>query len=267
VAFLFTYKVYTLFCADYPDWVTHKISEAPGIVGKLKVVYFNTLTNFKRYFAFSSTPAQITLRYVYGFTILLFLIKSLFRIKEKKLEFKFDGKAFSIFVMLGGLFAIMVSLYDIKDYRDFRTFGIVLFFALMYLFMQRKEDYLYKYIGVFFVLILFFASFNEGLTKDRMVVRNAITYDAFEKNLSKEDVEGKAIGATWDINWGDVGLLKSIPPELGYKVFIEGEEEEHLDSVDYVLSTYKYIGKHPELAQKLEFMFDVNRKYLVYKVK
>ncbi len=267
VAFLLAYKVYNLFCADYPDWVTHRISAAPGIVGKLKVVYSNIIINLKRYFGFSTTPAQIALRYVYGFTILLFLIKSLFRVNNKKLEFKFEGKAFSMFVMLGGLFAIMVSLYDIKDYRDFRTFGIVLFFALIYLFTERKGDLLYKYIGVFFVLILFFTSFYDGLTRDRVIVRKAITYEAFKEEFSDVSIEGKAIGATWDINWGDAGLLKSIPGKLGYKVFIEGEEIENLDSVDFVLSSYKYMGKHPELGEKLEFMFDVDRKYLVYKVK
>ena len=131
VVFLVAYKVYNLFCADYPDWVTHKIGEASGIVGKLKVIYHNALTNTKRYFSFNTTPAQVALRYVYGFTILLFLIKSLFRVNNKKLEFRFEGKAFSIFVMMGGLFAIMIALYDIKDYRDYRTFSIVLFFALM----------------------------------------------------------------------------------------------------------------------------------------
>lgn len=267
IAFLLAYKIYNLFCADYPDWVTHRISEAPGVIGKIKVVYSNSLTNIKRYFSFSSTPAQVTLRYVYGFTILLFLIKSLFRVNNKKLEFKFEGRAFSMFVMLGGLFAIMVSLYDIKDYRDYRTFGIVLFFSLFYLFTEKKGDMVYKYIGVFFVLVLFLTSFSDGLTKDRVIVRKAITYDAFEKNFSDEDLKGKAIGATWDINWGDAGLLKSIPAELGYKVFIEGEEIPYLDSVDYVLSTYKYMGNHTELSEKLEFMFDVDRKYLVYKVK
>ncbi|MBR6004484.1 MAG: hypothetical protein IK068_07180, partial [Lachnospiraceae bacterium] len=141
--------------------------------------------------------------------------------------------------------------------------SIVLFFALMILFMEKNGERLYKFAGIFFILVLLFTSFNDGLTSDRVVVRHVQTFNLFPE----DDYSGKSVGTTWDINWGDAGLLKSIPAELGFKVFIDGEESEHLDSVDYVLTTYRYIEKHPELLEDLEYVSEAEKRYLVYKVK
>ena len=75
----------------------------------------------------------------------------------------FKRDYFALFVMTGGLWAIMVALYDIKDYRDFRTFSIVLFFVYLYIFTGRDtETKLIQYISVALMVFVCAFSFKEG---------------------------------------------------------------------------------------------------------
>ena len=179
----------------------------------------------------------------------------------------FKRDYFALFIMTGGLWAIMVALYDIKDYRDFRTFSIVLFFVYLYVFIgsNQKEAGPLQYIFVALMLFICAFSFREGLIQSRNIVTVAETDDSFAV-LNTPDAGSKSIGATFDINWGDVGLLKSIPGGLGYKVILEAEIES-FTGVDYVLTTDEYLSEHPELKERLEFMFETEASYLVFKVK
>ncbi len=265
--FLVVYKVYNMFCADYPDWVTSRLAARPGLWSKFKFIINNVFTNLRLYFTFSATPVQWALRYAYGITIVLLLAASFVEKGKEHITKCFKRDYFALFIMTGGLWAIMVALYDIKDYRDFRTFSIVLFFVYLYVFIgsNQKEAGPLQYIFVALMLFICAFSFKEGLIQSRNTVTVAETDDSFAV-LNTPDAGSKSIGATFDINWGGVGLLKSIPGGLGYKVILEAEIES-FTGVDYVLTTDEYLSGHPELKERLEFMFETEASYLVFKVK
>ena len=265
--FLVVYKVYNVFCADYPDWVTSRLSARAGLWSKFKFICSNILTNLRLYFTFSATPVQWALRYAYGITIVLLLAASFVEKGKEHITKCFKRDYFAFFVMVGGLWAIMVALYDIKDYRDFRTFSIVLFFVYLFVFTgkDKEEAGLLQYAFVALRRFVCAFSFKEGLIQSRNTVAVVDTDASFDA-LNTIDANSKSVGATYDINWGDVRLLKSVPNGLGYKVIREADIE-NFTGVDYVLTTDEYLSGHPGMKERLEFMFETDSSYLVFKVK
>ena len=249
VSFLTVYKFYNLFCANYPDWVTAKITAADGIAGKLKVIYSNTKENIYRFFSFSiESPMQIVLRYVYGILVAITGVLSFVKQENKRLKLCFNGFWFSLFVMAGGLLCIMVCLYDIKDYRDYRTFAPIAFVLMLTVVLFTKKPLVRAVPVVTFLLLIIFSDVNVLLADREIgVVSERIT--GFEE---LENDSGLKLGATMDVNWGDVSLLKSIPSKIGYQVFYNGINEDNIDMVDYILTGGKLSDTSVVLLSEIE---------------
>lgn len=262
VAFLACYKVYNLFCAGYPGWVTAKISEAVSIKDKLAVIFYNTRDNLVRFFSFKGFEPETMLRYAYAFTLLVLLQASFFERKDNKIKLKFDRFWFSLFFMSAGLWALMIVLYDIKDYRDFRTFAPILFFVFMFVFVtdkQGKYDKKQKWTGLIFILFIMFM--QNPLLADREVGDvKEVTLPVFDENNG-----ALSIGATMDINWGDASLMEALPPNLGFKVFYNNDIEYGIDYVDYVLTTKEFVSEHEALFEKLIYEADVEGYGVLYR--
>ena len=268
ILFLVVYKIYNLFCADYPYWVTSIVHEAAGISLKLQVLFHNALSNLKQYFTFSASPVQVILRYTYGLTILFLLIVSFFEIKDGKLARRFKRDYFSFFVMSGGFWAIMIILYDIHDSRDFRTFSVVLFFIYLYVILSNTGDRmgeLIKIAGIVMVGLMFAFSFNEGMTSDREIAAQVEIDKNFEDFPEAEAGIIRTVGSTIDVCWGNIKIQKSIPSDCGFKVYLWNEENDFV-AVDYLLTTESYMSSHPQSASKLEYLFTTEDSSLVYRV-
>jgi len=271
--FLGGYKVYNLFCANYPDWVTASISNADGIVAKLKVIASNTKGNLIFYFSIHGERSQVALRYTFGMMILLLLFMSFFSLSSKwQVKRKFNAEAFSFFVMSGGLWAIMIVLYDIKDWRDFRTFAPILFLDFLFVFTKsslgdtRRAECV---IACSLLILLFVVSNKTLLTKDRAiasVVERVYDFDA----LDTEDENGNpmVLATTFDVNWGDQALMESIPSELGFQVFYKSIiNDSNINCADYILTTEEYAMGHEEVIGKMVYITDVDGYGILYKVK
>lgn len=262
VAFLVCYKIYNLFCAGYPDWVTARISAAEGIREKLAVVIYNTKDNFVRFFSFKGFEPESLLRYAYALMMLVLLQASFFTRNENKMKLKFDRFWFSLAFMSGGLWVLMVVLYDIKDYRDFRTFAPILFFVLLFIFVTDREgkfDKKQRWAGLIFIIFIMFM--KNPLLADRAVGDvKEVALPAFDEKDAT-----LSIGATMDINWGDASLMQSLPPNLGFKVFYNSDVEYGIDYVDYVLTTKEYVAGHEDIFEKLSFVADVDGYGVLYR--
>ena len=138
-------------------------------------------------------------------------------------------------------------------------------FVILYVFTVPEGRNL-KVACVIFIILVGAFSFNENLTEGRNIVKTVEIDDSFAALATDAGEDVRAIGATWDINWGDIALIKSVPDRLGYKVFLEGETSD-LSPVDYVLTTRKYLDEHADLESRLEYMFTTKDSYLVYRVK
>ncbi len=249
VSFVLVYKFYNLFLANYPDWVTAKISAADGILGKLKVIYSNTKENIYRFFSFSiESPMQIVLRYAYGGLVLLTGVLSFVGKEGKRFKLCFDGFWCSLFVMSGGLLSIMICLYDIKDYRDYRTFAPIALFLMLSVVAFARNVLVRAFSVVTLLLIIIFTDTNVLLEDREIGTVN-------EKVSGLEELENDAdykLGATMDVNWGDVSLLMSIPSKLGYQVFYNGINDDNIDKVDYILTGEELSNENAVLLNEIE---------------
>ncbi len=268
--FLAFYKFYNIFCADYPDWVTSRISETVGITGKLKVIIYNTLSNLKAYFSISGERSQIVLRYAYGFMIVFLFILSIIKTEKEEKRFPVDGFFFSLFVMTGGLWAIMILLYDIKDWRDFRTFAPILFLDMLFLLGNGIRDKRKKAAKIFVVaitLLLFFVSNISLLTEDRAISKDIVEITELA-NLESKDSSCPVLAASMDVNWGDQRVQQSVPSNFGYQVFYNDIiTPENLALVDYFFTTEAFLENRTELIQNLEFVAPITGYGDLYKVK
>lgn len=271
VSFLLLYKIYNLFCADYPDWVTSKIAASSGVIGKLKTVLYNSIANIKLFFGFSRASwSEIALRYVYGFLIVFFGVTSFLTISEGRLKKIFDRVRFSAFVMSGGLFAIMITLYDIKDYRDFRTFGPIVLLMFLLSFARDcgiRREKTERIIPIVLYLILLVVANPGELANDRITVRNVEKIDALMLlDEERENGEPTVLAATMDINWADASVMKSLHPKIGYKVFYNNQVND-LANVDYIFTTHEFMNNNPECFTGLKTIEDVEGYGVLLKVR
>lgn len=272
VAFLILYKVYNLFCAVYPDWVTEDIKNAPGLVAKLKVVFQNTKENLYRFFLpLGRSYTEVVLRYFYGFITLFTGIFSFIKVNSNGVQRTFSAKSFAFFVMAGGLFAMMVTLYDIKDWRDYRTFGpIALFLLLMLL---NDTDFKDCGVGLRYAVfalsaVLLLVSRVTLLTEDRNIQKETKLVAGFE-SIKEEDDTGKPLilATSYDLNWGDANLMASIPSKLGFQTFYNGEvNETTLGCADYVLLTEKFVNENEDITDSLVYITNIDGYGKLYSV-
>lgn len=267
-AFLASYKIYNIFCATYPDWVTVAISNASGIHGKLGVIAANTKENIVRLFSLSSS-SQTAVRYAYGTVIVFFGLFSFFKLENKKLKPSFDKENFAWFVMTGGLLTMMVTLYDIKDYRDFRTFAPILFMSMLFVFMKRGEEEstvkLKRWtLGVLILLMAF--THSKELTEDCVLgTKVEVVSELAKLETKNQDNSPKILATTFDINWGDIELMKSIPSKLGFQVFYNNYVgEENYGMVDYILTTESYVVNNPSVFENMRYVTKVEGYGVLY---
>ena len=252
LGFLGFYKPYNLFCADYPGWVTSRINDAEGIREKLSVIFYNTRVNLITYFApTSGDRAQVGMRYFY-FVLLLFLLGAAVRNVDVKVKSKVNMLFISLAIMMGGLLVMMLTLYDIGLWRDFRTFAPLAFGVFLFLMLKENSDGLYRTFLYSFFILVSMMSFTSGVDfiKDKGIT-TVTDKSAYFENLELTDEEGapRTIGVDPKINWGDITFMSSVPSKLGVQVFYGDLWEEDMKLVDYVLVT-------DENYEKLRELFD-----------
>lgn len=285
VAFLAAYKIYNIFCAGYPVWVTEKISNAQGFIGKLKVIAGNTLVNKDLFFTFKAERSQTSVRFAYLIIVILLGTASFVH--------HFDRKKFSLFFMTGGLWVIMMTLYDIKDFRDFRMFAPIIFMVLLIETADNasggrtgitddnhgkepaskfiENHGILKLAMMVLFAVVFFACDKTMLTEDRAITQTVETDTAFSDLATvRSDGTPKVLAVTMDINSVNVELAKSVPAQLGYKFFYCDWDHDitidMLDDIDYMLTDQVFIDYRPDIMEHLSYIKETSYGYL-YEVK
>ena len=234
LGFLGFYKFYNLFCADYPGWVTEKISEVEGIKGKLSVIFYNGKDNLKNFFSpTSADSAQVGMRYFF-FILLLFGIGA--AVRNAKIKSKVNLLYISLSVMMGGLLVMMLGLYDIKEWRDFRTFAPIVFGVFLFLVLGERNDLLNRIFLYSFMIFVSMMCFTSGVNfaKDKGVteVKDLSSYFADLETMD-ENGEPRTVGSDMINNWCDVSIMNSLPAKLGYQIFYGDLTEDEVHKVDY----------------------------------
>lgn len=273
ISFGVFYKLYNLFCAGYPGWTTEKISNANGIVGKLGVVFYNTKGNIARLLSpFSGDRAQAGMRYFYLLLILILVVAAFVKKVNPELtdNRKVDFMNLSLFIMMGGLLVMMVCLYDIKDWRDFRTFAPVAFGVFLYLLLKTEKQNNIMQIMLwcsFTMCFLMYLSSGIDFVKEKGEAEIRDLSACFE-SLETEDIGGKprTLGICKELNWCDISVMESIPSRLGVQVFYDEITVDIIGKTDYVLISKEVYELNSDLYEKYLVVSEVPDYGVILKI-
>lgn len=246
IAFAVFYKVYGLFCADYPGWITSIISDMPEFSRKLMFLFHNAKNNVIRYFSpIDIDLCQLSMRYFYFSIIIYSLIKSFTLSHSKKNSentspkakgFAYDGLYLSLAVFMFVLWAMMMILYDTVEWHDFRALAPISFGVIFFYSMKEENKKSLRTLAVLYALLLLLfgisrVSFVE--TKEKQTYHDMSAYfDVLEP--VDEDGNARTIGVDLSLNWCDISVLSSISPQMGYQVFYYNSTDNDYIQVDYV---------------------------------
>lgn len=269
VCFGIFYKLYNLFCSDYPGWTTSKLTKAEGMQGKLSLILTNAKENLVRFFSPRSADlSQVGMRYFYFLLILLLVVLAITAAREKTDPFR-DRIWLALAISLGGLWLMMVFLYDIKDWRDYRTFAPLAFGTFLFLLCEQRKKFTKICLWLLgcFVVMTFTVS-GVDFIRDKGETECLDLSDAFSA-LETEDEEGRplTVGTDQDLNWCDISVMQSLPSELGLQIFYEDITEENIGDVDYVFVTEETVSKDPDLFEQLETVAEVEDYGTIYRVR
>ncbi len=130
-AIVVLYKVFSWWTAPYPDFFVLKLLEPGlGMTQRAGILFAHIGQNLKNYFSFGapSTGAEILFRYQY--VVLMVLLGVVF--KRNKL-----AAGSSIFILMAS-FVMVIALYDVSRFRDYRIFAPLLLIGVMVLIQSLK---------------------------------------------------------------------------------------------------------------------------------
>lgn len=257
------YKVYGLFCAGYPGWTTEKISKADGLIRKAGVIFDNTKMNLYRLLSpFSADRAQVGMRYLYLIILVILIVLSFSRKDNHDLtdEKRVDCLNLSLAIMLAGLLVMMVSLYDIRDWRDFRTFAPLVFGVILFemMRMQFSKKWLVILGAAFSFMFLMYISSGITIISEKESVEVVDLSEYFEK-LETYDAEGtpRKLGIEKQLNWCDISVMNSIPSELGVQIFYDEITGDIIEKTDYILVSHSLYELNSDLYGEYEVISSV----------
>lgn len=288
VAFGAFYKVYGLFCSDYPGWVTSRLAAQVGIRNKLSFLLANAKLNLRNFFSYNSADwCQVGLRYFYFVVTGYMLVRSFIggkRINENadvntdkntnksadnsiaesqtNFSFKIDRLYLSLFIMMFGLWAMMIVLYDILEWRDFRTFAPIVFGAVLFTSIkENRKRYLSSLAAMYTLLVILFglSGMNFIISRGYHVYQDLSPYFSM---LETTDESGNARTLTTDfaLNWCDISVVRSLPPQMGFQVYNGVVTEEEYQKAEYV-----FIPEYIEIESG-EFVINIPGYGNIYKM-
>lgn len=229
----FLYYITSIFIAPYPFWVTYKISHAPNLNSAIEILISNFKFNIKNWInTANGDKIEIYFRFFYLLILILYFLLIFFRSSFKKskknfisisLREKFNRFYISQFILLFAPFIIILMIYDVFAYRDFRAltpFWWISFFNLII----YKRTFALKFFKPIFIIFFIISTFNTfswiqsfqitntgrcaNLPKrDFTLIQNVVQYEMYASNPFENTI---ATNVTFDFD-----LWSSLHPGIG----------------------------------------------------
>lgn len=260
IAFGIFYKVYGMFCADYPGWITSKLTNMVGIRNKLFFLGSNAKNNLIHYFSPKSADlCQVGLRYFYltitVFTLIISFKKNNATSNEEKLTSKnysdkisnnntnkiskkltINRMNLSLFILMFGLWFMMIVLYDIIEWRDFRAFAPICFGVVLFFFTEERSKVNLRILAAACAVHLLMYSLSGVNFIDTKTYPIFTDLSSYFSELELTDGAGRprTIAVDYELNWLDISIMSSVPSKLGYQVFYYESNENDYIKADYI---------------------------------
>lgn len=175
---LLLYKVQGFFTSGYPFGLAAKLNAASSYNEKIHLLIRNFYSNFKNLFSLKSEDfVQVSQRYFYFVVMLVLFMQAVRENNGKKVLYLISSVYFQLLLLLLLLLSANCLLYDVFDWRDYRTMSPFLFGVLFFLINKDGDKIIDGDFIVTVPLCALFMSFFIMLTiqplkADRRTVRS-----------------------------------------------------------------------------------------------
>lgn len=225
---------FSLFVAPYPD-VLYNLMQSGSLGELLRGLWLNTrdnILNFLDPMSDNSLP-QAMARYFYLLTLLLLFVKTLFKKEGGRLRLTWRWEYFGVFAAGAACLALVVMIYFVFDWRDYRTlaptaYGLVLWLLLRWNGESRGFRTALAALMVFGMLMA--PEAYSHVSQDPRFFPDESTGLDYSQIFGDQPCTLGLYGTDYDL-----ALMKDVPPNVGICGGIY-EEDTHGYGMDYILS-------------------------------
>lgn len=231
-----SYLFFWMFCAGYPFGFLSSLGTQEGLLDKIVVVFAHGAGNLINFISRGDGIAQVSQRYAYIFVLIACSFFALVGFVRHRrgcdqhvvLTRVCAAIAFTMFFA----WAIVVLVYDVFDWRDYRTLAPILFSALIVLVMTaptasgRRIGAVVQGLCVFCSLCLFLCAARTLATSAAFederyehVSEAPASFDAGSIVSLGEQANDKTMLMGMDV---PLWLVNALPPEIGYVGGVNG---------------------------------------------
>lgn len=224
---------FSLFVAPYPD-VLYNLMQSDSLLELLRGLYHNTVSNILHFLdprSDNSLP-QAMARYFYLLALLFLLGKALFKTRQGRLRLTWRWAYFGVFMAGAGCLALVVMIYFVFDWRDYRTLAPMAYFLVLWLLLRWQGEGR-GFRCALAALLLFSAlmapdSYRHVAADDRFFPDTSTGLD-----YSELFPETPCTLGLYGYDYSQA-LARDVPPQVGICIGIF-EEDSHGYGMDYIL--------------------------------
>ena len=224
---------FSLFVAPFPD-VLYNLMQSDSLMDLLRGLYHNTVSNIIHFLdprSDNSLP-QALARYFYLLALLFLFIRAFFKLRDGRVKFTMRWEYFGVFMAGAGCLALVLMIYFVFDWRDYRTLAPMAYFMALWL-LLRWQDEGRGFRGALAALLLF------GL----LMAPDSYRHVAQDPRFFPDESTGLDYSALFSPEPCTLGLYvyeisqalaKDLPPHVGVCIGLFGEDS-HGYNMDYIL--------------------------------
>ena len=224
-----------LFIAPYPDFVS-SLSYCASWKEVVLTLLRNTLGNIRNLlnpFSDHSLP-QAMARYYYLALVLFFLAASFFKVSASGLRLTWRWEYVGMLGVAAGCLALVLILYDVFDWRDYRTLSPIAFMLVLWLLLLRWPMEGPRFRVALAALLVFGAlmapdSYRHAAQDDRFFDTGRTGAD-YSQLFGSEPCTLGLYGDTYPLS-----LAMDVPPQVGISAGLYDDIPD-CRGMDYVLS-------------------------------
>ena len=200
------YYINSIFTSPFPFGVLYNFTHASNLKTAVKMLILNFKFSFKNFFNLNNgNKIEIYFRFFYLIVLMLYLLLTFFKASFKKskkdflilsLRGKFNRFYIIQFILLFLPLFIVMTIYDIYGYRDFRTLSPFLWISFFNLIIYKRSVVLKLFTPIFLLFFMFslfnwpqFFCINErninSAKRDFTLIQNVIKYNESFKDPFK----------------------------------------------------------------------------------
>jgi hypothetical protein len=252
------YILQDLFISKWPYDFFYGFRKNYGEASNIRIILHNGKYNLINWLnPYSDDWQQAMQRYLVLIVLLVLLIKWML---SKKTEY------LGMLLALGSLWAALIAIYDVFDWRDYRTDAPVVFGILMWLLLKADMSIKHSRILSGILIAGYALCMVPFLVSSYTVIRNEERFEdvaEFEfdwENVLDNNGEPCTIGMYETDNW-NYAFIKSLPPEVGYSIIGYEVELTELETADYIVTDIA----NREVPENYTWVADINSEQQLWK--